>query len=256
MKAILFKSFAELTGQPFSSRLLKRFTSSKCSRPLIQPFISFYGINTAEAEFPPAHYSSLNEYFTRSLKPGSRIAEDGLVSPVDGVLSASGEVTDGQQFTVKGKPYSLQALFGSEERAKPYENGWYFLFYLSPQHYHHVHYPLSGTLINRYALGNTSYPVNDLGIRFKDELFSSNYRIISEIESGNSRAAVVKVGALNVNSIRINDSSKICEKGQDFAHFAFGSTVILFIENKDGFISGNLPFTDVHAGAKIGEWKS
>ncbi|MBY0222418.1 archaetidylserine decarboxylase [Mammaliicoccus sciuri] len=258
MKKHIFKTFVELTGHPISSSIIKNFTASAISKPLIKPFSSFYRIQQQEAEFPMNEYESLNAFFTRSLKAGSRPIDNDpntLISPVDGVLSYSGPVNEQQQFVVKDKNYSITDLFGDTSKAEPYQNGYYYLFYLSPQHYHHFHYPVSGKLVSRYALGTTSYPVNDLGIRMKDELFSSNYRIISELETACGRVAIVKVGALNVNSIRIADSSKDCVKGEDFGHFAFGSTVILFIENKNSLAPLNLPFTEVQVGDKIGEWQ-
>ncbi|WP_153721433.1 archaetidylserine decarboxylase [Sporosarcina cascadiensis] len=258
MKKQIFKSFVELTSHPVSSAMLKQFTTSRISKPLIRPFASFYDIQLHEAEYPVYSYKSLNDFFTRSLQPGSRTADSdpaAVVSPVDGVLSCAGPVSEQQKFIVKEQAYSLTELFGDSASAQPYENGYYYLFYLSPRHYHHFHYPVSGRLLKRYALGTASYPVNDLGIKYKEELFSSNYRIISEIDSSFGRVAVVKVGALNVNSIRILDSSKDCVKGEDFGHFAFGSTVILFFENKKALLPVNLSFTEVRTGDKIGEWQ-
>lgn len=257
MKKHIFKSFVELTSSPISSSLLKTFTTSRVSKSLIKPFASFYRIQIDEAEYPIDHYSSLNDFFTRSLQAGKRSIDNNpriLLSPVDGVLSDSGIIDSEQQFIVKDRMYSLTSLLGDKEKAVRYANGYYYLFYLSPRHYHHFHYPVSGILINRYALGSTSYPVNDLGIRMRDDVFSSNHRIISELSTAFGHTAIVKVGALNVNSVRIATSDKTCVKGQDFGHFAFGSTVILFIEQNDSFIPEELPFTEVQVGDKIGEW--
>lgn len=258
MKKHIFKSFVELSGSPISSSLLKTFTTSRISKLLVKPFASFYDILVDEAEYPIDQYSSLNDFFTRSLQAGKRPIDNDprtLVSPVDGVLSDSGIIDTQQQFIVKDRAYSLTSLLGDESKAARYVNGYYYLFYLSPRHYHHFHYPVSGTVINRYALGSTSYPVNDLGIRMRDDVFSSNHRIISELSTDFGQAAIVKVGALNVNSVRIATSNKNCVKGQDFGHFAFGSTVILFIEQNDSFTPEELPFTEVQVGDKIGEWQ-
>ncbi len=258
MKKHIFKSFVELSGSPISSSLLKTFTTSRISKSLVKPFASFYDILVDEAEYPIDQYSSLNDFFTRSLQAGKRPIDNDprtLVSPVDGVLSDSGIIDTQQQFIVKDRAYSLTSLLGDESKAARYVNGYYYLFYLSPRHYHHFHYPVSGTVINRYALGSTSYPVNDLGIRMRDDVFSSNHRIISELSTDFGQAAIVKVGALNVNSVRIATSNKNCVKGQDFGHFAFGSTVILFIEQNDSFTPEELPFTEVQVGDKIGEWQ-
>ncbi|PIC71306.1 MULTISPECIES: archaetidylserine decarboxylase [unclassified Sporosarcina] len=258
MKTRIFKSFVELTGSPVSSALLKKLTTSRISKPLIKPFASFYHIQVDEAEYRIEQYSSLNDFFTRSLQAGKRPIDSNpmnLISPVDGVLSDSGNIDPHQQFSVKDKTYSLHALLGDSEKAERYTNGYYYLFYLSPRHYHHFHYPISGTLVNRYALGSTSYPVNDLGIRMRDNVFSSNHRVISELSTDFGHIAIVKVGALNVNSIRIANSETTCVKGQNFGHFAFGSTVILFIEHHEAFRPEEMPFTEVQVGDRIGEWQ-
>lgn len=207
---------------------------------------------------PMSEYRSLNDYFTRSLKEGRRPVDPdplSLISPVDGVLSSAGPVDKQHRFLVKDRLYSLEKLFGDARHAAPYTDGYFFLFYLSPQHYHHFHYPVDGMLINRYALGTTSYPVNDFGLRLKQDVFTSNYRIISEIDSQFGRIAVVKVGALNVNSIQIASSDKECRKGDNFGHFSFGSTVILFVENKDVLHPTNRYCTEVKVGDKIGVWQ-
>ncbi|ARJ37955.1 phosphatidylserine decarboxylase [Sporosarcina sp. P21c] len=259
MKTRIFKSFVELTGSPVSSALLKTLTTSRISKPLIKPFASFYHIQVDEAEYPIDQYTSLNSFFTRSLQAGSRPIDShpkNLISPVDGVLSDSGSIDTQQQFIVKDKTYSLHSLLGDSEKAARYTNGYYYLFYLSPRHYHHFHYPISGTLMNRYALGSTSYPVNDVGIRMRNDVFSSNHRVISELSTDFGHVAIVKVGALNVNSVRIANSETACVKGQDFGHFAFGSTVILFVEQNNAFSPEEMPFTEVQVGDRIGVWKS
>ncbi|WP_313235111.1 archaetidylserine decarboxylase [Sporosarcina ureae] len=259
MKTHIFKSFVELTGSPVSSALLKQVTTSRISKPLIKPFASFYHIQIDEAEYPIEQYTSLNAFFTRSLQTDKRLIDSNpktLISPVDGVLSDSGIIDTQQQFCVKDKTYSLASLLGDADKASRYTNGYYYLFYLSPRHYHHFHYPISGTLVNRYALGSTSYPVNNLGIRMRNDVFSSNHRVISELSTDFGQVAIVKVGALNVNSVRIANSETTCVKGQDFGHFAFGSTVILFIEQNDAFKPEEVPITEVQVGDRIGEWQS
>ncbi|ARK20542.1 archaetidylserine decarboxylase [Sporosarcina ureae] len=259
MKTRIFKSFVELTGSPISSALLKQITTSRISKPLIKPFASFYHIQLDEAKYSIEQYKSLNDFFTRSLQPGKRPIDNhpnSLISPVDGVLSDSGIIDSQQQFIVKDKTYSLTSLLGDSKKSSRYTHGYYYLFYLSPRHYHHFHYPVSGTLVNRYALGSTSYPVNDLGIRMRKDVFSSNHRVISELSTDFGQVAIVKVGALNVNSVRIANSKTSCEKGQDFGHFAFGSTVILFIEQSNIFKPEEMPFTEVQVGDRIGVWQS
>ena len=258
MKKAVFKYFVELTGHPVSSSLLKSITSSRLSRKLIKPFASTYRINEEEAEFPIDHYRSLQAYFTRNLKKGSRTIDsqpNTLISPVDGYVSASGTIEAGQTFYIKDHLYSIKQILGDEKRANQYEGGFFYVFYLSPSHYHHFHYPYDGTLLARYALGTTSFPVNNLGLRLGNQPFATNYRLISEISTMNGRMAMIKVGALNVNSIHILDSSTECRKGEQFGYFSFGSTVILLLEKNLSFKPTIPTNTEVKLGQSVGEWK-
>lgn len=257
MKKTVLKYFTELTGHPISSSILKKITSSRVSRPLIKPFVKTYCINEEEAEFPLSHYDSLQAYFTRNLKIGSRpidLDPAQLTSPVDGYLKASGTIQDDQTFFIKDHLYSIKQIMGDGKRANPYKDGFFYIFYLSPSHYHHFHYPIDGKLTNRYALGTVSYPVNDLGLNFGERPFETNFRLISEIHSKHGKIAMIKVGALNVNSIHINDSSTTCSKGKEFGHFSFGSTVILFVEKNNSFKPTIPSSHEVVVGQSVGEW--
>ncbi|MFJ7934476.1 phosphatidylserine decarboxylase [Sporosarcina sp. NPDC096371] len=257
MKKTLFKYFVELTGNPVASALLKSVTTSRLSRPLIQPFSNAYRINEQEMEHPISHYESLQALFTRQLKEGSRhidTSSNTIISPVDGVLSGVGKIGDNQTFLIKNYRYQLDEIMGIAKKAAPYKEGFYYIFYLSPSHYHHFHYPIDGEIVSRYALGGVSYPVNNLGLRLGQSPFSTNHRLISEMSTPFGNVAVVKVGALNVNSIQLYSSSKDCVKGDDFGYFSFGSTVILFIENHPNFTPTVGLDTEVKMGQSIGEW--
>lgn len=257
MKKALFKYFVELTGHPVSSLLLKSVTSSRLSRKLIKPFARTYHINESEAEFPIDRYESLQAYFTRNLKQGARPIDSQheiLISPVDGYLSASGTIEKDQTFIIKEYLYSIKQILGDEKISNAYEGGFFYVFYLSPSHYHHFHYPYDGKLVSRYALGSTSFPVNDLGLRLGNQPFATNFRLISELSTEHGKMAIIKVGALNVNSIHINDSSKECRKGEEFGYFSFGSTVILLLE-KNHLFQPTIPTnTEVRMGQSVGKW--
>ncbi|MNE55183.1 phosphatidylserine decarboxylase [compost metagenome] len=63
-------------------------------------------------------------------------------------------------------------------------------------------------------------------------VLSRNERLITYIAGANGEAAVVKVGAMNVSSIRYSDEqADQWLIGDDLAYFEFGSTVVLLLEN-------------------------
>ncbi|WP_025783245.1 archaetidylserine decarboxylase [Sporosarcina sp. D27] len=258
MKKKLLKSLVELTGNPVSSCILRHLSASRLSKPLIKTYSKAYKIDESIMEYPKEHYDSLQAFFTRTLKSGARPfnkSPEILISPCDGQLSSYGRVEDGHQFTIKGHTYSINEIFMDEKRASAYKNGWYFVFYLSPADYHHFHYPADGTVINRYALGNKSYPVNTMGLTYGDKPFETNYRLITELATTYDKLALVKVGALNVNSVQLYSSSKEAKKGEDFGYFSFGSTILLFVAGDSHFSATIQEKGAIHVGDPIGQWQ-
>lgn len=254
-----YRSLIELTNGRFTSSLLQKFARSGASRILVNPFSKFYKIDIHEMEQPLHEFSTLHDLFIRKLKEGVRPIDNeskSVVSPVDGVLEDIGEISSDLTLTVKGKSYSLFDMLGSKEKAKEYINGKYILLYLSPSHYHRIHSPFSGQVVDQWTLGEKSYPVNKYGLKYGKEVLSKNYRNITEVKHEFGLAAIVKVGAMFVNSIETIFENEQLEKGKEIAYFTFGSTVILLFA-KDTFVSANdLPVPkEVRVGEKIGYLK-
>lgn len=234
---MLYRTLIELTNGKWSSILLSRFAQSKASRFLIPSFAKVYKINLNEMARPIHDFPTLHDFFIRKLHIDARgidKAEKTVVSPVDAVLEDIGEITSDLWLNVKGKQYSLLDMLGSEEKAWQYEKGTYILLYLSPSHYHRIHSPLSGKIIGTWTLGNRSYPVNRYGLKYGRDALSKNYRKITEVEHKSGVAAIVKVGAMFVNSIETIHTGEQIKKGEEMAYFTFGSTVILLF-TKDSF---------------------
>ncbi|KZV88045.1 phosphatidylserine decarboxylase [Exidia glandulosa HHB12029] len=82
-----------------------------------------FGCNLDEmAEQDLKHYTSLGDFFYRSLKDGVRpIASTALVSPADGKILHFGTVEGARVEQVKGITYSLDALLGSSSPSNPVE---------------------------------------------------------------------------------------------------------------------------------------
>lgn len=233
MKKALFRCFVELTGNRIISFLLRKFTTSKLSKIINASFVKIYNINVNEMEKDLHDYESLHCLFTRKLKPGLRPVDNranSIVSPVDGIIAETGIIDDRVSFFVKGQTYQLAELFGSTEKSNKYKGGIYIILYLSPSHYHRIHSPISGEIIDQWSLGKRSYPVNSLGLKYGKRPLSTNYRIITEMKTKGVHIAVVKVGALNVNSIHLTNQYDHLKKGEEMGYFSFGSTVILLFE--------------------------
>lgn len=234
MWTTIFRLLTELSARKWVSRLAGRIAKAGFSRRLIPRFARMYGIDPAEAELGLEQYPSLNAFFTRRLKPGLRPVDpdpDSVTSPVDGRIAGIGAVRDGAMLNVKGQDYAIDELLNGSPRAVNYRNGFYFVLYLSPSDYHRIHSPVAGAIVEKEHVPGKVYPVNEFGLRHMKRTLSRNERLITYIRHDRGEAAVVKVGALNVSSIRYAEGiGNRLAKGEELAMFEFGSTVVLLLE--------------------------
>lgn len=253
----LYRLMIELTNGRLTSALLKRFSTSKLSRFFIPSFAKVYHLNLDEMEKPLDDFPTLHDLFTRRLKAGARIHDSdskSVVSPVDAVFEEIGNIGENNEITVKGKTYSIAEMLGNQEVLTKYIGGTYILLYLSPSHYHRIHSPITGEITGQWTLGKKSYPVNKLGLKYGRQTLAKNYRRVTEIKHENGHVAVVKVGAMFVNSIEIVHEGSRINKGDELAYFTFGSTVVLLFEQGTFAINNELqPPTGVLVGQVLGE---
>ncbi|MEF3306924.1 archaetidylserine decarboxylase [Paenibacillus sp. GYB003] len=246
----LFRLLTELSSRKWISRLTGAFAKSEASRRLIPWFAKSYGIRIDDAEKAIAEYRTLNEFFTRRLKPGLRPIDespDALLSPVDALVTGMGPIQAGAMLNVKGQDYTVEELLNRSPRTVNYRCGFYFVLYLSPTDYHRIHSPATGAIVEKERVKGKVYPVNDFGLRHMKRVLSRNERLITYIDHECGEIAVVKVGAMNVSSIRYAEPlPDRVERGGDLAYFEFGSTVVLLTEN--GIFE---PRADLAVGSKV-----
>jgi phosphatidylserine decarboxylase len=253
----IYRLFIELTNGRVTSGLLRRFAQSRASQLIIPSFAKVYKINQEEMEKSIKDYETLHEFFTRNMKTDVRTIDqnpDSIVSPVDAVIEDMGAIQHDHTITVKGKSYSISEMLGDDKLLQKYMDGTYIIFYLSPTDYHRIHSPISGKVQHQWTLGEKSYPVNRLGLKYGKDTLSKNYRKITEVKHERGHIAIVKVGAMFVNSIEVIHEGDELVKGNEMAFFSFGSTVVLLFEhNTFKPISDiSLPMS-VKMGQKIGE---
>ncbi|MCM3705240.1 MULTISPECIES: phosphatidylserine decarboxylase [Cytobacillus] len=228
----VYRLLIELTNGKWTSGILQKFAQSNLSRRVIPSFSRIYNINESEMEKNLHEYPTLHEFFIRRLKADARVTDespDSAVSPVDAVIEDIGDIRENRIITVKGKNYSISEMLGANKAGK-YAGGTYMIFYLSPSHYHRIHSPVTGKVTDQWILGLKSFPVNKWGLKYGRETLSKNFRSITEVKHGDSAIAIVKVGAMFVNSIELTHEGDQLEKGKEMAYFTFGSTVILLFE--------------------------
>lgn len=250
MKRSLLRMMTELSSRKFVSRITGRFAKSSLSRRWISRFAKMYNIPVDEAEKRLEDYRSLNDFFTRRLKPGKRpidASADVLVSPVDAKITGCGVIEDGMLLQVKGQDYTIDELLNHSPRRSQYRHGYYWVLYLSPTDYHRIHSPCEGEIVESEHIPGRVYPVNEFGLTSMRRVLSRNERLVTYIRNEIGEAAVVKVGALNVSSIKYVEPMPITlVRGEELAYFEFGSTIVLLTE--DGTLE---PRSDLKTGDRV-----
>lgn len=223
-------------------------------------FCPTYNIPAQEAEKDWKEYRSLNDFFTRKLKPGMRpldSSEHALISPVDAKITAVSPISAGTILNVKGQNYTLAELLNHSPHLEKYKHGYVFVLYLSPRDYHRIHAPVSGRKMESEHIKGKVYPVNDFGLTHMKSVLSRNERLITYIEHDYGEVAVVKVGAMNVSSIQYADAdARAWAQGDDLAYFEFGSTVVLLMQTGTFEPASDLkPGDSVKMGSLLGRLK-
>lgn len=252
----------QLTVSRLAGWLADMDSSPAMKNRVVRWFIDRYGVNMSEAlEEDPEAYPSFNAFFTRELKPGLRPMDEResvLVSPVDGVISQLGSVTDDRVFQAKGQSFSLTELLGGDhQRASEFAHGEFATIYLAPKDYHRIHMPMAGTLREMTYVPGKLFSVNPTTAEQVPNLFARNERVACVFDTEAGPMAMVLVGAMIVGSVETTwagvvapDSGGVSTsdyshldkaiqfaKGEEMGRFRLGSTVVMVMPK--GTVSWN-----------------
>ncbi len=252
---------------------LMNLTVPRTFRPAVYRLYSrIFAARPEDAERSLFEYESVNDFFTRALKPGLRpVASDALVSPADSGIGATGTVNHDTLVQAKGRTYSLEALLGDTALARRMDGGSFATFYLAPRDYHRFHSPITGAISHATYIPGHLWPVNVFAVAHVAELFAVNERIVMQIDTaGGGAVAIVFVGATMVGMTRVvfddlhtNARRRTIDRrtyappipidaGAQLGHFEFGSTVIVVCSPEAGRVEGLAVGQTVQMGARIG----
>ncbi|ALG66496.1 archaetidylserine decarboxylase [Beggiatoa leptomitoformis] len=264
--------------QHFLSRLMcavTRWKGGKVTHWIIRQFIRHYHVDMQVAALSkPTDYNSFNAFFTRALCADARPIADGIVSPVDGVISQLGMIKNNQILQAKGHDFSLTALLGGSTHLSTYfNNGLFCTIYLSPKDYHRIHSPITGQVREMIYVPGKLFSVNKRTTTVVPQLFARNERLICILETAIGKVAVIFVGALFVGSMETkwagtitppyqgkvqswqylsNELSLQC--GEEMGRFNMGSTVILLLPpDKAHWLSQHAPDTALLMGQALAQ---
>lgn len=258
MKTPLFVRVQRLLPQRALCRFIYIVSRAKTpwlKNALIRWFAGHYPINLSEAAQPElSAYESFNDFFSRALNAQARPIDSdpgAIVSPADGRVTEFGTISSGKMLQAKGVAYSPDALLRTDRGSKlTIDGAHYATIYLAPHDYHRVHMPVSGRLTALSYIAGSRFSVNQVTAAHIPHLFCRNERLVCWFDADFGKFAMVLVGALNVSSISTRVTGEIrsgsdrnwtdfadlntdtdLKRGEEFATFNLGSTVILVLPN-------------------------
>jgi phosphatidylserine decarboxylase len=248
----VFAFLQRLIPQHFLSRLVGIVAKSEL--PLIKGlfiniFCILYRIDLGEAQRERASdYRSFNDFFTRSLKPGSREIQGTVSSPADGTVAALGNIDGDTLIQSKNHSYSLAKLLASND-INDFADGSFITIYLAPHNYHRVHAPWTGELHQAAYVPGDLFSVNQSTALHLPDLFARNERLVCRFRTDTGPRAAVLVGAMLVAGIkpvwldeaykpRLHITTKmkhLFQQGDELGQFEMGSTAILVFSERMAF---------------------
>jgi phosphatidylserine decarboxylase len=228
-----------LTDRVLSSRTANRLYGVRqragASRARIPRFVSSLGIDASEAELPIEAYASLDDFFTRRLKPGARpIDRDPahLVSPADGRALAWPHL-EGARLAVKGSRLSVRDLVADDALAAMVPDPCALVVRLAPADYHRVHFPDDGVASPLFTAGSRLHSVHPIALEAGAPSFA-NHRTITRFDSdGFGPMVLVDVGALLVGTIVETYRPGLVGRGEEKGYFRFGGSTVVLLARGD-----------------------
>ena len=224
-----------LLKRAFFSQLVGALKSTRRSARSLPEFVREYGIDTAEMARPLEDYTSFNDFFYRTLKPGARplCAEGHIALPADGRHSGWQDASAMSGVFVKGQRIDLPALLGSAELAERYAHGAVVLSRLCPVDYHRFHFPAAGVPEAAKRIPGPLASVSPYCLRRQLAWLWTNKRELTTLHTDAlGDVLILAVGATGVGAIhQTYTPGEAVAKGAEQGYFAFGgSTIICLFE--------------------------
>lgn len=216
------------------SKVYGALQSSAKSGGKVAGFVEKFRIPMEQYEEGP--FKSFNDFFIRRFRAGQRsFPKEAVVMGAfaEARYLAFQDISRPISIPVKGLGLDPMSLLGSTPDKERFRGGPCLLARLCPVDYHRYHFPDSGRISHQHFENGKLHSVNPLALQRHPELFFTNERQISLLETENfGRLAYVEVGALCVGRIvESHPAGAPFERGAEKGYFLFGgSTVVVYGE--------------------------
>jgi phosphatidylserine decarboxylase len=225
----------ELICRPIISRLYGWRQRRPASRRAIPAFARALRIDVDEADRPLEAYGSLDDFFTRTLKPGARPIEQDpnlLVAPCDGRLLVFPRLVTGR-LPVKGCDVPLTELVQDPDQASRYANGSAAVFRLAPADYHRFHFFDDGHAGPPRPIVGPLHSVHQLALSGGAPSLLNQRVVTAQTTANFGETLWVEVGALCVGTVVQTSESGPVRRGQEKGYFRFGGSTVVLLWQRD-----------------------
>jgi phosphatidylserine decarboxylase len=176
----------------------------------IRRFLDDCAIDWSECLDPIGALSSPKKLFERKIRYWQcrpmPDRPDAIVSPADSRMLI-GSLNEASGLFLKGKFFDPAELLGKPEWVEAFEGADFAIFRLTPDRYHYNHVPVSGKVLDFYALSGAYHSCNPEAIVTIVTPYSKNTRVVTVIDTdtpggtGAGLVAMVEVTALMIGKV-------------------------------------------------------
>ncbi|MGO9146271.1 MAG: phosphatidylserine decarboxylase [Desulfomonilia bacterium] len=175
-------------------------------------FMKANGIDMEECYDDPLSLDTPRKVFERRIRYWEKRPmpdyPETITSPADSRM-VLGSFDEAGALFIKGKFFDFEELLGvlNREWIGAFEGGDFAVFRLTPDKYHYNHCPVSGEVVDFYAMEGRYAPCNPSALVRLAEPYSKNYRVVTIIDTGcrggtgTGLVAMVEVAAMMVGDI-------------------------------------------------------
>ncbi len=228
-----------ITNNSLVSTLAGKFADTRVSKYAIPLFKRSYDVNVNESELvkPLKSFTSLNDFFSRQLKPIARPFnqnEDFLCSPADGYIWVA-PIDEQLNFHVKNAQFTLPKFLNDTALAQEFIGGTIIVVRIAPHHYHRFHAPCSGIPETIHMINGKYESVNMISYLCGVPVLQQNERgLIKLQDTPFGSMCIIPVGALCVGRIKTTYTPDIkITKGDEMGYFEFGGSTVVMLLKKD-----------------------
>ena len=224
-RKLITKWYGKMMDKPSSTKKIKSFVDN-------------FQININELEKRIEEFKSFNDFFYRKLKPNARKIGNGLISPGDGRILTFENISDLNNFNIKGRKFTLAEFLVDDFLAEKYQNSSMAILRLAPNDYHRYHFPYEGNPSKSIKIKGNYCSVSPYAL-FENltKVFCENKREICSLNINNKKEIlIISVGSTMVGSINSTyKPNTVVNKGEEMGYFSFGGSTVVLIFDSDIF---------------------